>query len=121
MSAITNFHPIKAINSLLQPFGLTLSNKQQIINKAALAALAILVVTCGLGMVEAQSSTIRDAGRAQSSTDCYETCGYIRIPSCTYVRKYYSRADYNACLADQSEIRALLTRCNNFCKRKWGE
>ena len=117
MSTITNFHPIKAINSLLQPLGLTLSNKQQVINKVAFAALAMLVVTCGLATVEAQSSTIRDANRAQSATECYSICGYINPPVCGYS----DREANAACLSEKRALTALLTRCNAVCYRIWGE
>lgn len=53
MLAITNFNPIQSINSLLQPLGLTLSNKQQIVNKIALAAFAVLTFSYAPQMADA--------------------------------------------------------------------
>ena len=82
MSAITNFHPIKAINSLLQPLGLAVSNRQQIISKAALAALAMI----SLNYVLVEAITCREAcvinhcqGGCHSSkgtNDAYTACYY---------------------------------------------
>ena len=39
---IKSFSPIQSINSLLQPLGLSVSNKQQVLAKATMVALAAL-------------------------------------------------------------------------------
>ena len=77
MSAITNFNPVKSINSLLQPLGMTLSNKQQIINKLAFATFAILAINYGLTAVDA-GSVIRDVNRSDDLEDCLtNVCDHI--------------------------------------------
>ena len=78
MSAITNFNPVQSVNSLLKPLGLTLSNKQQIINKLALATLAILAVTYGLEMVEGGS--VWDISRSRTFAECQRMCEKIQVP-----------------------------------------
>lgn len=67
MIGITNFNPIQSINSLIQPFGLKVSNKQQIINKVALATLAILSVSHLFSTVEGYT-------RQELLDDCLEGC-----------------------------------------------
>ncbi|MGL4539602.1 MAG: hypothetical protein ACRCU0_01310 [Candidatus Rhabdochlamydia sp.] len=52
MLGITNFNPIKSINSLIQPLGLAVSSNQQIINKIALASVAMLAISFTLPIVE---------------------------------------------------------------------
>lgn len=81
MPAITNFNPIHSINSLLQPLGLTLSNKQQVINKIALATLAVLAFSYGPQMVDAcdtlacvQSRCPSSIQNTQASIDAYNRC-----------------------------------------------
>ena len=102
MLTITNLHPIKAIHSLLQPLGLTLSNKQQVINKVAFAALAILVVACRLATVEAQDApAIEDAKKAKSLSECLAVCSRIMIG-------YRTRLPLD-----------LRNDCNQFCEKKW--
>ncbi|MGL5263078.1 MAG: hypothetical protein ACRDAI_00640 [Candidatus Rhabdochlamydia sp.] len=75
MPAITNFNLFQSIQSLSKPFKLTIPNKQQIINKTALAALAILVITCGLATAE---GTIWDLNKTTSYRECTDTCDLIK-------------------------------------------
>lgn len=72
MSAITNFSPIQSVNSLLKPLGLTISNKQQIITKVA---LAMLVITCGLATVEGK---IWDLNETTFYRECKDICDMIK-------------------------------------------
>ncbi|MGL5627350.1 MAG: hypothetical protein ACRDDW_07590 [Candidatus Rhabdochlamydia sp.] len=44
MLGAINFNPVQAVNSLLNPLGLTLSTKQQIISKIAFASFAMLAI-----------------------------------------------------------------------------
>ncbi|MGL5263737.1 MAG: hypothetical protein ACRDAI_04060 [Candidatus Rhabdochlamydia sp.] len=44
MLGITNFNPIGAINARLQPWGFSISTKQQMISKIAFASLAMLAI-----------------------------------------------------------------------------
>lgn len=49
--------------------------------KVAFAALAMLVVTCGLATVEAQSGTIWDVNRSEDLQDCLYMCNQIQEDS----------------------------------------
>ncbi len=44
MLEITSFSPINGINFLLDPLGLTISNRQQVVNKLALALFVMLAI-----------------------------------------------------------------------------
>ena len=57
MSEITNFNPIKSINSALLPWGLAISNKQQIITKIAVASIAALAINHVLPAVGGEEYT----------------------------------------------------------------
>ncbi|MGL5263634.1 MAG: hypothetical protein ACRDAI_03530 [Candidatus Rhabdochlamydia sp.] len=88
MIGITNFNPIQSINSLIQPFGLKVSNKQQIINKVALASLAIISLSHLVPAVVGDSSY----------RDCVDNrCGGIDRDCCNDVYKRclaYCRRNY---------------------------
>jgi hypothetical protein len=60
MLGITNLKPIESINSVLQPLGLKVSNKEQMISKLAWGALATLTICSMLSTVEGRS-----VGRSQ--------------------------------------------------------
>ncbi|MGL4539506.1 MAG: hypothetical protein ACRCU0_00825 [Candidatus Rhabdochlamydia sp.] len=82
MIGITNFNPIQSINSLIQPFGLKVSNKQQIISKVAFASLAILSL----------SHLLPSVAGDRDYRDCvYNRCGGINRDCC--------ESTYQRCLA----------------------
>lgn len=74
MQAITNFSLIQFMNSLLNPLGFTISYERQIINKVALAAIAMLAVASELSMVEGKTWSTRTAA---NFSECAEVCRRI--------------------------------------------
>ena len=71
MSAITNSSPTQSVNSLLKPLGLTLSNKQQMIDKIKLIAPLAIIATCGATLVSAQQYSFSDD---VSNSRSYQHC-----------------------------------------------
>lgn len=70
MLTATNFNPIKSINFLIQPLGLAISSKQQIINKIALVTFALIAFnqvsqTTGVNAASLQSC-LNDCSSAKS-------------------------------------------------------
>ncbi|MGL5263736.1 MAG: hypothetical protein ACRDAI_04055 [Candidatus Rhabdochlamydia sp.] len=73
MLGITNFNPIESINVRLRPLGFTISTRQQIINKVALASLAMLAMNSVLSM-----------GNMQVEATCREICERVCLKHETY-------------------------------------
>jgi hypothetical protein len=86
--------------AIREPLRLTISNKQQIINKTALIALAILVVS-RLVSVEGQDtkSIIWDLNKTASYRECANTCDFIK--------------------SLDSKARDVLIDCYTFCNVKF--
>jgi len=83
MSTITGFNPIKSINSLIQPLGLAVSNKQQIINKIALASFAMLAFSyvpqaadalCSRSLVSCVNSCVDLYYKGSGRDQCFRQC-----------------------------------------------
>lgn len=53
MLTITNFDPIKSINSFIKPLGLAVLTKQQIIAKTTMVVLAIIALSEVMEFVQA--------------------------------------------------------------------
>jgi hypothetical protein len=77
---MTSFNPIESINSLIEPLGLAISNKQQIINKIALAFFAMLAINHAFSTVEGNESFLlnRCINKCRWDHDCVRNC-YDRI------------------------------------------
>ena len=70
---IKSFSPIQSINSLLQPLGLSVSNKQQVLAKATMVALAAL--TFNQVMQPARTSPPNRCWCPTNNPMCYWKCG----------------------------------------------
>ncbi|MGL4539730.1 MAG: hypothetical protein ACRCU0_01960 [Candidatus Rhabdochlamydia sp.] len=75
MLGAINFNPVQAVNSLLNPLGLTLSTKQQIISKIAFASLAMLAINNALQKVDGTCTT-----HCEDRRECIPT----RVRVCYY-------------------------------------
>ncbi|MGL4540427.1 MAG: hypothetical protein ACRCU0_05575 [Candidatus Rhabdochlamydia sp.] len=73
MLGITNFNPIESINAKLRPWGFTVSTKQQIISKVALASLAMLAM-----------NSVLSTGNMQVEAACREICERVCLRHETY-------------------------------------
>lgn len=71
---ITNLKPIKSINSVLQPLGLTVSNIEEMISELARGTLATLTIYIMFSTVEAQSQRCvnQDINIQNCKDDCLE-------------------------------------------------
>ncbi|MGL5627250.1 MAG: hypothetical protein ACRDDW_07080 [Candidatus Rhabdochlamydia sp.] len=85
MLAAINFNPIKSINSLIQPLGLAVSSKQQIINKIALVTFALIACNqisqeMGVNAANLQSCLNDCATNSKSQfeyNNCASNCRYF--------------------------------------------
>lgn len=86
MLTITHFNPIESINALIQPLGFVVSNKQQIIAKITLLALAVLTFTQALPLAERAANNYETALNRcieHSKAGLVNVCGANYSSPCT--------------------------------------
>lgn len=77
MLGITNFNPKETIHSVLNPFGLTISNKQPIINKLVFAAFAMLAINHALPAVTQGHTMNQCMVSCRGMKNCIDRCREI--------------------------------------------
>lgn len=111
MLGITNLKPIESINSVLQPLGLKVSNKEQIISKLAWMTLATLTIYNLVSTVEAgsrrrpQYCQDEDRRLANCKSDCWGKTRSFYDPENAY---------YNCKIACVQTIRTYACRTPQY-------